>query len=123
LQATSLKAEVDGNTADSDETTEFVVLAANGASRAARVSGTDDGDGVAGKTDEDVQVLENDAQKSKDLGSVGTASLLGRLTALDGAGIAVAGWNTTSAAFQSGGGHSQGSEGRSEEDGGLREHG
>jgi hypothetical protein len=117
----NLEADVDGDTAKRDEAMEGVVLAADGRSRAARASSTNHSDGVASKTDEGGNVLENDAEEAKEnFGGVGEVTrLLGGLAALNGAGGAVAGWQVGAT---SRGGSRGGGEGRGEEDGSLGEH-
>jgi hypothetical protein len=84
-----LEADVDGNTTEADQSTEGVVGAADRAGSAAASSGTDDGDGVAGQTNEASQGADVDPKQSQEAGDGIGGGLLGRLAALDGTGVAV----------------------------------
>jgi hypothetical protein len=100
---------------------EGVVLAADGRSRAAGATSTDDSDGVASHTDGGGNIVDNDTQKLEEAegGSIKVTRLLGGVAALDGAGGAVAGWQVGATSR----GSSRGSnKGRSEEDRGFGEH-
>jgi hypothetical protein len=110
------EAEVDGNAAERDETVEAVVRAANGGSRAARASSTDDGDGVASNTNGGDHVLKDDSKKAEEAfgGRVKVTRLLDAVAALDGPSGAVAGGHVS--------GSRDGDEGSGEEDRGLGEH-
>ena len=68
--------------------TEAVVLAADGLARAGVAWNTDNADGAASDANRDVDVLNNDAQQTKDCGKARVASLLDVVAALDGPGAA-----------------------------------
>lgn len=57
---------------------------------------TNDGDRGAGNTNEDVQVLNDDAQETEKLGGIGAASTLDGVAALDGASVAITRGNAIS---------------------------
>jgi len=83
--------EVDGGATDGDDTAEVVVLAANGFLVASSTtSDTNDGDGGAGDTNEDVNALDNDAQKTEEEGSNRVTGAGDAVAALDVAGVALA---------------------------------
>jgi hypothetical protein len=79
---------------------------------------TDDGDGRAGDADRDGSVLDNDADRSEELGSSIAVRSLDALAALHGGGVALAGRG--SAVATSGCGDREGDE---REDGEFVEHG
>jgi hypothetical protein len=67
---------------------EVIVLAANRVSSASGASTADDGDGGAAQADEDIEVLEDNAQESEDGTDAGVRCLLDAVAALDGASVA-----------------------------------
>jgi hypothetical protein len=79
---------------------------------------TNDGDRGAVETNENVQVIEDDAQESKDSGSVFTTGLLGLLTALDRCCGAVASRNAAPSARSRSGSGDASDGGESDENGG-----
>lgn len=70
-------------------TYEVVVLAANRGAAAPAVPCADDSDRGASQTDEDVQVVQNNAQKTEQGGGASAVSLLDAVAALDRASVAV----------------------------------
>ena len=71
--------------------TESVILAADGLSSAATSSPADDGDGIALKTNRNVQVLKNDAQEREEASQSAILCFSGDgLAALNRTGVAVA---------------------------------
>lgn len=53
-------------------------------------SNSNDGDGRAGDSDKDIEIVEDDAQEAKELRGGGAASMFDRVAALNGASVTLA---------------------------------
>jgi hypothetical protein len=72
-----------------------IVLAADSLSRAAGSTSTNDSDGATSETDKDVQVLKNDAKKTKESSGARRGSRFDSVAALNGSRGATASRLTT----------------------------
>jgi hypothetical protein len=121
-----LEVEVDRNAAESDDTVEVVVLAANRVSSTSSASKTDASDGVTSHTDGGGDVLDEDVDDAEQTQGSGAEirTVFDSVAALNGAsGAFSSGDATVSSTTLSGTGSGESNEGGGDEESDFGEHG